>query len=84
MHDGLEDAGLGAQGDVDADDDGLWDGSELLRGTDAFVADTDGDGVSDGDEVNLWGSDALIRDSDFDGVFDGVEVGLAGRAPRCW
>jgi hypothetical protein len=42
------------------------------------VADTDGDGLPDGDEVIAYGSDPLAPDSDGDGLPDGVEVAIAG------
>lgn len=37
--------------DVDVDEDGLLDSEELELGTDPDVADSDGDGMNDGDEV---------------------------------
>jgi hypothetical protein len=39
---------------VDSDLDGLIDGSERLLGTGAATPDSDGDGVSDGDEVHVY------------------------------
>jgi hypothetical protein len=36
--------------------------------------DSDGDGLSDADETNVYGTDPENADSDFDGVFDGQEV----------
>lgn len=36
--------------------------------------DTDSDGVSDFDEINLYGTDPEIADTDNDGVADGVEI----------
>jgi hypothetical protein len=44
-------------------------------GTDPFVADTDGDGLLDGAEVNTYGTNPTLRDSDGDGFGDGVENG---------
>ena len=38
-------------GEIDSDQDGVDDESEWARGTDAFNADTDGDGDTDGDEA---------------------------------
>jgi hypothetical protein len=38
--------------------------------------DTDGDGLSDGAEVNLYGSDPLLADTDGDGLEDGDEVAV--------
>lgn len=45
--DGLSDAD-----DLDDDNDGLIDTEESIRLTDKFLADSDGDGVNDGNEVN--------------------------------
>lgn len=59
----------------DGDDDGLRDWEELQIGTDPAVADSDGDGVSDGDEVNgPHPSDPLVSDTDGDGLNDGLET----------
>jgi hypothetical protein len=49
-------------------------------GTSPYIVDTDGDGVSDGDEVNNYGSDPLNTESDGDGYGDGYEV-FAGSNP---
>jgi hypothetical protein len=43
--------GLADTDDVDDDNDGLTDTNEQIRLTDPFLADSDGDGVNDGDEV---------------------------------
>ena len=59
---------------IDGDGDGLADDDEAARGTNPAVADTDGDGVKDGDEVNVHGSNPLATDSDGDGLSDGFEV----------
>jgi len=40
------------------------------------AADTDGDGLTDGAEVNTFGTDPLDRDSDNDGLNDGQEIAL--------
>lgn len=48
----------------------------LGRGTDPLRADTDGDGLSDGLEVNVYGTGPTKADSDGDGLADGEEVGL--------
>ncbi|MHA2092899.1 MAG: hypothetical protein ACW98K_18800 [Candidatus Kariarchaeaceae archaeon] len=42
-------------------------------GTDPNNPDTDGDGLSDGDEVNIHGTDPLNPDTDGDGLSDGDE-----------
>ena len=44
-----------------------------------MIADTDEDGLNDGDEVDL-GGDPLKADSDGDGMEDGAEV-TSGRNP---
>jgi formylglycine-generating enzyme required for sulfatase activity len=55
------------------DGDGLSPLAELRAGTGLTVADSDGDGKSDGDEVLRLGTDPLRKDTDGDGVNDGVE-----------
>jgi pimeloyl-ACP methyl ester carboxylesterase len=64
----------------DADGDGLTNDQETSLGSDPLKADTDGDGVSDGDEVNIYHSDPLNPDSDGDGVPDGAEL-RSGTSP---
>lgn len=59
---------------ADRDGDGLTTSEERDAGTNPFVADTDGDGLADGREVNEFGSDPTARHSDDDGVPDGMEV----------
>ncbi len=44
-------------GTIDSDKDGLVDSLELYIGSDPMQADTDEDGVSDGDEFNHYGTD---------------------------
>ncbi|WP_437335306.1 DUF3344 domain-containing protein [Sorangium sp. So ce394] len=68
---------------VDTDGDGLSDALETEIGTDPNDADSDDDGVIDGDEPNFrddHDGDGLINaldpDSDGDGLFDGTELGL--------
>lgn len=62
----------GAPGD--ADDDGYPDDQEASLGTDPNDADTDDDGLSDGNEVFVFATGPLNPDSDGDGVLDGDEV----------
>jgi hypothetical protein len=45
-----------------------------VHGTDPLDADSDDDGLSDGDEVNVHGTDPLDADTDDDGLDDGIEV----------
>ncbi|XXT20117.1 hypothetical protein WME94_00940 [Sorangium sp. So ce429] len=67
----------------DTDGDGLVDELEGLIGSDPEDADSDDDGVVDGQEPNFsddHDGDGLINvldpDSDGDGLFDGTELGL--------
>lgn len=71
----------GVAGDVDSDDDGLTDARETALGTDPFAADTDGDTLSDGDEVEFYGTDPLRRDTDGDGLDDAQELVSTGTNP---
>lgn len=59
---------------VDTDNDKLDDRKEEELKTDPKNPDTDGDGLSDGDEVLIWHTDPLNPDSDGDGYKDGEEV----------
>lgn len=64
----------GLDPDADSDEDGLTDWEELfLWGTDPNAADTDGDGLADGAEIED-GSDPLDADENGDGVPDGMTV----------
>ena len=65
----------------DSDSDGLTDAKEKELGTDPNKADTDGDGINDGDEVSGEGNkfdgkptDPTKADTDGDGTNDGDEV----------
>lgn len=62
--------------DADSDDDGLSNIKEFELGTKPFNPDTDNDGLTDGDEVNIYGTDHLKYDTDDDGISDGDEVAL--------
>ncbi|HUN65033.1 MAG TPA: OmpA family protein [Bacteroidota bacterium] len=64
----------GESGSADPDGDGLTNDEEKKLGTDPHNADTDGDGLSDGDEVNKYKTDPLKADSDGDGLSDGDEI----------
>ncbi|MHB1214298.1 MAG: S8 family serine peptidase [Thiobacillus sp.] len=59
---------------LDADGDGLNHDAERLYGTSPVLADTDGDGLTDGQEVQLYGTSPTLADSDGDGLSDGQEV----------
>jgi Neuraminidase (sialidase) len=69
----------------------VWDSDDSLGGTigtegDILFAlgwgpDLDGDGLSDGEEVNVQGTDPCDADSDNDGLSDGDEVDVHGTDP---
>lgn len=63
----------------DYDKDYLSNSAELSLNTNGSVADSDGDGIIDGDEEK-YGTDPLNADSDSDDVLDGIEL-LAGLNP---
>ncbi len=65
------DAGDASQ---DNDFDGLTALEEYFAGTRLDKDDTDGDGLTDGDEVKTWQTDPLLVDTDGGGVWDRVEV----------
>ncbi len=58
----------------DGDVDGLTDVEEAALGTDPANADSDGDGLGDGAEVNTHGTNPTLTDTDGDLVPDGAEV----------
>lgn len=60
--------------DEDIDKDGLTNAIEYTIGTNPIGMDTDLDGLSDGDEVNLYYTDPLKADTDGDGADDFWEV----------
>lgn len=58
----------------DFDHDGLGSFNEAAAGTKDLRSDTDGDGLSDGDEVLRYQTDPISADSDGDEAEDGLEV----------
>ena len=69
--------------DMDSDQDDLLDSVETNTGvyvdindtgTDPEEDDTDGDGLKDGDEVNIYQTDPTDSDTDDDGIPDGWEI----------
>ncbi len=61
---------------TDTDIDGLNLCEELQQGTDPNNPDTDGDGLTDGNEVNVHTTNPLLTDTDGDGLTDGNEVNV--------
>jgi len=60
----------------DAEPDGLTNLQEYILHTDPTDADTDDDGLTDGNEVNVHGTQPANPDSDADGLLDGQELSL--------
>ena len=63
---------------ADADVDGLLDAIETANGCAVGNADSDSDGLSDGQEVILLGTRCDLADSDSDGFSDSFEMALTG------
>lgn len=63
-----------ALAELDLDEDGLLDSEEVALGTDPADPDTDGDGLSDGLEVEAGQTDPLLWDSNENGCSDGEEA----------
>jgi len=58
----------------DKDRDGILDEEEAKLNLSSETFDTDGDGISDKDEMDVWETDPTNADSDGDGVGDGEEL----------
>ncbi len=77
--------GSGAVGsDTDADADNIADALEWDLGLDPGNADSDGDGVADGDEISIYRTDPLNWDTDGDGISDGEELFGLTTDPLVW
>lgn len=81
--DGLQDewekryfGNLDAGPNEDPDHDGLTNLEEQALGSDPTQPDSDGDGLSDGDEAHTHRTDPNSRDTDGDGLSDGDEVNV--------
>jgi cell wall-associated NlpC family hydrolase len=70
-------------GGPDTDHDGLSDALERRYGLDPLRADTDGDNLTDADELVKFGTDGRKADTDGDGLNDAFELaqGLDPRSP---
>lgn len=73
--------GTQAEAGMDHDEDGIDDRDEFGLGTDPANPDTDGDGLLDGQEVDVYETDPLDPDTDGDGSSDGDEVNVHGTDP---
>lgn len=63
-----------ASGSDDNDNDGLNNLAEQAANTNPTLADSDGDGLLDGEEVNIHGTNPLLEDSDNDQFSDRIEL----------
>jgi Bacterial TSP3 repeat len=59
---------------LDSDNDGLPDDEESSLGLNPLLADTDGDGLFDKEEVKIYKTNPLSMDTDRDSFSDGKEV----------
>lgn len=59
---------------ADSDNDGLSDEKEAMLGTNPNSNDTDGDGLFDLEEVEVWRTNPLSKDTDGDGYDDLAEI----------
>jgi hypothetical protein len=69
---------------TDQDADNEPDELEPGLGLDPTNADTDADGVADGDEPNIYGTDPTVNDTDGDGASDGEELFASHTDPLVW
>jgi thrombospondin type 3 repeat protein len=58
----------------DKDGDGIFSRQERLLGTSDLVADSDGDGLTDFDEIFIFHTDPNKPDTDGDGVIDSLDA----------
>jgi hypothetical protein len=58
----------------DPDHDGLTNLQEFQNGTDPHNPDTDGDGLTDGQEVLMYHTNPVLFSTDGTGISDGIEV----------
>lgn len=80
--DGSTDPANGPNGDPDGD--GLTNEFEYWYSADPNLADTDGDGLNDYDEVFVYYTDPGYSDTDYDGLDDYAEIFTHGTDPWDW
>jgi hypothetical protein len=78
----VQSLGLYPAAAASADADRLSDAEELTLGTNPSLADTDGDFITDSDELLITGTNPLLADSDMDGLTDYEEWVVL--IPRLW
>ena len=78
----VADTAVATPADLDADN--LADAMEWDLGLDPNTPDTDGDGVADGDEINIYGTSPTLFDTDGDGASDGEELFGIFTDPLVW
>lgn len=74
-------SGLPDELNPDNDLDSLLDGEEIMAGSSLYNMDTDGDGLSDSEEVKTCGTSPVLADSDGDRLSDFEEVKTRGTNP---
>jgi hypothetical protein len=70
------DEDVAADGQMDFDGDGLVNTDEYTNFTDPTNTDTDGDGLTDGNEANVRVTNPTNADTDYDGLQDGREIAV--------
>ena len=78
----VTDTAVATETDLDADN--YADALEWDLGLDPNNADTDADGVADGDELNIYGTSPTVLDTDGDGFSDGEELFGVMTDPLVW
>lgn len=74
-------AGLGMAAAGDPDGDLLLNAAEFAASTSPLQVDTDGDGLSDYAELEIYQLSPLLLDTDDDGISDGDEIAYLGGDP---
>lgn len=68
----------------DFDQDGLNNREEYLLGTNPALADSDNDGLSDGDEVKVYGTDPQVSDAPSDELVTTIDVPHYTSSDHSW
>ena len=76
------DSNNAADAALDEDSDGLTNLQEYQLKTSPDDADTDDDGLSDGEEINNHDTNPIVADSDSDGLSDGEEINVTTTNPN--